>query len=32
VHGWGAFVREPVQKNEFVTEYVGEVMILGLFK
>jgi hypothetical protein len=28
VHGWGAFAREPIQKNDLVTEYVGEVSIL----
>jgi histone-lysine N-methyltransferase EZH2 len=26
VHGWGAFARESIRKNELVTEYIGEVV------
>ena len=28
IHGWGAFTKEPIKKNEFVTEYTGEVRTL----
>ena len=24
--GWGVFVRDPVEKNEFIQEYTGEQM------
>jgi SET domain-containing protein len=27
VHGWGAFTKERVRKNELVTEYLGEVLL-----
>jgi SET domain-containing protein len=26
IHGWGAFLVEPVEKNGFITEYLGEVI------
>ena len=26
IHGWGAYSKEPVEKNELVTEYLGEVI------
>lgn len=26
VHGWGAFVRESIEKGELITEYVGELI------
>ena len=29
VHGWGAFVKEPVKKHQFIHEYVGEVSVLS---
>ena len=33
IHGWGAFTREEISKNELITEYVGEVIALtGVLK
>lgn len=26
IHGWGAFAAEPIKKNEFITEYLGELV------
>jgi histone-lysine N-methyltransferase EZH2 len=26
VHGWGAFALEPIEKNDFIYEYTGELI------
>lgn len=26
IHGWGAFANEEIQKNDFITEYTGELI------
>ena len=26
IHGWGAFTTKPIEKNAFITEYVGEII------
>eukprot|EP01035_Chromulina_nebulosa_P020506 gene20506-26600_t len=26
IHGWGAFVKDKIEKNDFIIEYVGEIV------
>lgn len=26
IHGWGSFTRKPIEKNDFIVEYTGEVI------
>ena len=26
IHGWGAFIREPAEKHDFIYEYTGELV------